>query len=50
METEDAGVYTCVARNSEGEATCDIPLVVNGKFDLWSSSLWYKDVWSFCQK
>lgn len=40
METEDAGVYTCVARNSEGEATCDIPLVVNGEYIiLWSSSV-----------
>ena len=33
VETEDAGVYTCVARNSEGEATCDIPLIVNGEYD-----------------
>jgi hypothetical protein len=31
VEMDDAGVYTCVAKNSEGEATCDIPLTVNGQ-------------------
>lgn len=30
-ELIDTGVYTCVATNEVGEATCTIPLVVNGK-------------------
>lgn len=32
VEKEDAGPYTCVAVNSEGEATCQIPLVVQGMY------------------
>ena len=30
-EKHDAGTYTCVATNSEGEAVCHIPLIVNGE-------------------
>ena len=31
VEKQDAGPYTCIAVNTEGDATCQIPLVVNGK-------------------
>lgn len=30
-EPEDSGVYTCIAENTEGKATCNIPLIINGK-------------------
>ena len=34
VEKQDAGPYTCIAVNTEGDATCQIPLVVNGKIQL----------------
>lgn len=30
-EVEDAGIYTCTATNRAGEATSQIPLIVNGE-------------------
>ena len=38
-EVTDTGDFTCVATNTEGQATCDIPLVVNGKSYLSFSDL-----------
>lgn len=33
---EDAGPYTCIAKNTAGEATAQIPLKVNGEGELWN--------------
>jgi hypothetical protein len=43
VEKQDAGPYTCVATNSEGQATAEIPLVIQGK----RSSTGFSDLCAF---
>ena len=34
-ELDDADTYTCLAQNTQGQASVEIPLIVNGMCDFW---------------